>query len=217
MRLICREQFCRWVSFFEKVLQKKTKNDQERKKIMSLLSLFLVAVGLSMDAFAVAVCKGLSMRKIQWKYAVLTGVYFGGFQALMPFMGYLLGSQFQEAITSIDHWIAFVLLGIIGINMIRESREEECPSPSFDVKTMVVLALATSIDALAVGITFAFLQVNILAAVALIGCTTFCLSIVGVAVGNIFGSKYKSRAEIAGGVILILMGLQILLEHLGIL
>lgn len=184
---------------------------------MSLLSLFLIAVGLSMDAFAVSVCKGLSMRKIQWKYAVLTGAYFGGFQALMPFLGYLLGSQFQEAITSIDHWIAFVLLGIIGVNMIRESKEEECPSPSFDVKTMTVLAIATSIDALAVGVTFAFLKVQILPAVLFIGCTTFFLSIVGVAVGNVFGIRYKSRAEVAGGIILILMGLKILLEHLGIL
>lgn len=184
---------------------------------MGLGSLFFIAVGLSMDAFAVSVCKGLSMRKLQWRYAVLAGLYFGGFQAFMPFLGYLLGSQFQDAITSIDHWIAFVLLGVIGINMIRESREEECPSPSFDVKTMTVLAVATSIDALAVGITFAFLKVNILWAVAFIGCTTFLLSIAGVAVGNIFGSRYKSKAEIAGGIILILMGLKILLEHMGIL
>lgn len=184
---------------------------------MSFVSLFLIAVGLSMDAFAVSVCKGLSMGKIQWKYALYTGVYFGGFQAFMPFLGYLLGSQFKEAITSIDHWIAFVLLGIIGLNMIHESRDKECPSPSFDVKTMTLLAVATSIDALAVGITFAFLQVNIVPAVLFIGCTTFVLSIAGVAVGNVFGSKYKSRAEVAGGIILILMGLKILLEHLGVL
>lgn len=184
---------------------------------MSLLSLFFIAVGLSMDAFAVSVCKGLSMRKIQWNYALLTGAYFGGFQALMPLLGYFLGSQFKDAITSIDHWIAFVLLGIIGVNMIRESRDEECPSPSFDVKTMTLLAVATSIDALAVGITFAFLQVNIVPAVLFIGCTTFVLSIAGVAVGNVFGIKYKSRAEVAGGIILILMGCKILLEHLGVL
>ncbi|MGI6070305.1 MAG: manganese efflux pump MntP family protein [Blautia sp.] len=184
---------------------------------MSFISLFFIAVGLSMDAFAVSVCKGLSMRKIQWKYAILTGVYFGGYQAVMPLLGYFLGSQFKEAITSIDHWVAFVLLGIIGGNMIRESREEECPSPSFDVKTMTLLAVATSIDALAVGITFAFLQVSIVPAVLFIGGTTFVLSVAGVAVGNIFGIKYKTRAEVAGGIILILMGCKILLEHLGVL
>lgn len=181
---------------------------------MSILSLFFISVGLSMDAFAVSICKGLAMRKLQWKYAVLTGLYFGGFQALMPVIGYMLGNQFKDVITSIDHWIAFLLLGIIGIHMIWESKDEECPSPSFDVKTMLVLAVATSIDALAVGITFAFLQVNLLAAVVFIGVITFCLSVVGVSVGNIFGSKYKAGAEIAGGIILILMGGKILLEHL---
>lgn len=183
---------------------------------MSLLELFIIAVGLSMDAFAVSVCKGLSMPKMNWKNATIIGLYFGGFQAGMPAIGYLLGSQFKDAITSIDHWIAFVLLGIIGFNMIRESmdKEEETCDPSLDVKTMLMLAVATSIDALAVGVTFAFLQVQIVAAVCFIGITTFSLSMVGVKVGNVFGSRYKSKAELAGGVILILMGIKILVEHL---
>ena len=186
---------------------------------MSLLELFLLAVGLSMDAFAVSVCKGLSVRRGSMKQALTVGIWFGGFQALMPFLGYLLGITFSSLITSIDHWIAFVLLGIIGSSMIKESREdeEEELSASFDMKTMLALAVATSIDALAVGVTFAFLHVNIVWAVTFIGCTTFVLSAVGVKVGNIFGMKYKSRAELAGGVILILMGVKILLEHLGFL
>ena len=183
---------------------------------MGLLELFILAVGLSMDAFAVSVCKGLSVTKMEPKHALLCGAYFGGFQALMPALGYLLGSQFES---QIDHWIAFVLLGIIGSSMIKESREdeEEEVSASFDVKTMLALAVATSIDALAVGVTFAFLHVNIVWAVTFIGCTTFVLSAIGVKVGNVFGMKYKSRAELAGGVILILMGIKILLEHLGFL
>ena len=186
---------------------------------MGLLELFLIAVGLSMDAFAVSVCKGLSVRTLKAKHAVICGLYFGGFQLLMPLIGFALGVRFQSLITSIDHWIAFVLLGIIGSSMIKESREdeEEEVSASFDVKTMLALAVATSIDALAVGVTFAFLHVNIVWAVTFIGCTTFVLSAVGVKVGNIFGMKYKSRAELAGGVILILMGVKILLEHLGFL
>ena len=186
---------------------------------MSLLELFIIAVGLSMDAFAVSICKGLSVPKMKLGHAVTCGIYFGGFQALMPAVGYLLGSQFESMITRIDHWIAFVLLGIIGSSMIKESREdeEEEVSASFDMKTMLALAVATSIDALAVGVTFAFLHVNIVWAVTFIGCTTFVLSAVGVKVGNIFGMKYKSRAELAGGVILILMGVKILLEHLGFL
>ena len=169
---------------------------------MGLLELFILAVGLSMDAFAVSVCKGLSVTKMEPKHALLCGAYFGGFQALMPALGYLLGSQFESMITQIDHWIAFVLLGIIGSSMIKESREdeEEEVSASFDVKTMLALAVATSIDALAVGVTFAFV-----------------LSAIGVKAGNVFGMKYKSRAELAGGVILILMGIKILLEHLGFL
>lgn len=185
---------------------------------MSLLSLFILAVGLSMDAFAVSVCKGLSMKKLSIKKITIVGLWFGGFQGLMPLIGYLLGSQFEQYITTIDHWIAFVLLAIIGISMIREalSKEEEDVNDALDVKTMFLLAVATSIDALAVGITFAFLQVDIIPAVCFIGIVTFVLSAVGVKVGNVFGTKYKARAEIAGGIILILLGVKILLEHLGI-
>lgn len=186
---------------------------------MDLLTLFTLAVGLSMDAFAVAVCKGLAMRKLTIKNAMIVGTWFGGFQALMPAIGYVLGVQFKDKITAIDHWIAFVLLGLIGLNMIKEalSKEEEEANDSLAVKEMFVLAVATSIDALAIGITFAFLSVNIGAAVSFIGVITFFLSTVGVKVGNVFGTKYKSKAELAGGVILILLGLKILLEHTGIL
>ena len=186
---------------------------------MGLAELVLLAVGLSMDAFAVSICKGLGMKKINLKVAVVLGLFFGGFQAGMPVIGWALSSQFMGIIGPIDHWIAFVLLGIIGSSMIKESREdeEEEVSASFDVKTMLALAVATSIDALAVGVTFAFLHVNIVWAVTFIGCTTFVLSAIGVKVGNVFGMKYKSRAELAGGVILILMGIKILLEHLGFL
>ncbi len=186
---------------------------------MSLFSLFVLAVGLSMDAFAVSVCKGLAMNKITLKKAAIVGLWFGSFQALMPFIGYLLGSQFEQYITAIDHWIAFVLLGIIGISMIKEalSKDEEEADDSLAVKTMSLLAVATSIDALAVGITFAFLQVDIVPAVSFIGVTTFVLSAMGVKVGNIFGTNYKSKAELAGGIILMVIGTKILLEHLGIL
>lgn len=186
---------------------------------MTLLNLFLIAVGLSMDAFAVSVCKGLAMEKAPLKKAALAGIWFGSFQALMPLIGYLLGSRFEKYITRIDHWIAFILLALIGGNMIKEafSKKEEETSSTMYFKEMFLLAVATSIDALAVGITFAFLRVNILHAVGLIGITTFTLSIVGVKVGNLFGSRYKSRAELTGGVLLILMGIKILLEHLGIL
>lgn len=186
---------------------------------MSLLTLFVTAVGLSMDAFAVAICKGLAMKKLSWKNTLIIGLWFGGFQALMPTVGYLLGTRFEHYVTSIDHWIAFVLLALIGANMIREalSKEEENASDAVDVKTMFLLAVATSIDALAVGVTYAFLQVRIVPAVSFIGLTTFVLSIVGVKIGNVFGLRYKAKAEIAGGVILLLMGTKILLEHLGIL
>ena len=186
---------------------------------MGIVELFLIAVGLSMDAFAVAVCKGLAMKKCTWTKAGIVGLYFGVFQAGMPLIGYVLGVQFKDFITSIDHWIAFILLGIIGFNMVRESREEECETTSeaLDVKTMIGLAVATSIDALAVGVTFAFLQVKIVPAVSFIGVTTFIISVAGVKIGNIFGAKYKSKAELAGGIILILMGVKILLEHLGFL
>ena len=183
---------------------------------MSLLTLFITAVGLSMDAFAVSVCKGLAMKKLSVKKAVLIGLWFGGFQALMPAIGYLLGTRFEKYVTSIDHWIAFVLLAFIGINMIKEalSGDEDEANDSVDLKTMFLLAVATSIDALAVGVTYAFLQVRIIPAVAFIGVTTFVLSVAGVKIGNVFGLRYKSKAEIFGGIILILMGAKILAEHL---
>ena len=186
---------------------------------MSLIELFLIAVGLSMDAFAVSICKGLYVRKAEPRHSLIVGAYFGGFQALMPAIGYVLGRQFESLITSVDHWIAFVLLGIIGGNMIREALkgEQEELDDSFTFRTMLPLAIATSIDALAMGVTFAFLQVQIVPAVLFIGVTTFVLSAVGLKVGNVFGAKYKSRAELFGGVVLVLMGIKILLEHLGIL
>ena len=187
---------------------------------MSLAELFVIALGLSMDAFAVAICKGLSMQRMSWKNAALAGLYFGGFQAGMPLIGYFLGTSFRDAITSIDHWIAFVLLGLIGANMVKEAlakEEEEEKKDSFDVKTMVPLAVATSIDALAIGVTFAFLNVDIVPAVSFIGVTTFVFGIAGVKIGNVFGLRFKAKAELAGGIILILMGCKILLEHLGIL
>ena len=183
------------------------------------IELFLMGVGLSMDAFAVSVCKGLAMPKCTFKKAAIVGLWFGGFQALMPAIGYILGAQFQEAIASIDHWIAFVLLALIGGNMIHEAldNDEEEADASLDVKTMFLLAVATSIDALAIGITFAFLKVNIIPAVCFIGIVTFIISFAGVKIGNVFGARYKNKAEIVGGVILILLGLKILLEHLGFL
>ena len=185
---------------------------------MSLIELFLLAAGLSMDAFAVSVCKGLSMQKMRAKHALVIGLYFGGFQALMPWIGYMLGIRFQGAIKAYDHWIAFILLSIIGINMIREafSGDEESSNDLLDCKTMFPLAVATSIDALAVGITFAFLNVHIIPAVSFIGVITFIIAAAGVKIGNIFGTRYKSKAELAGGIILILLGVKILLEHLGI-
>ena len=187
---------------------------------MTFFELFLIGIGLSMDAFAVSICKGLSMQKIDKKYTLCIGLFFGGFQALMPLTGYLLGSQFSGYIERFDHWIAFVLLALIGFHMIKESRaeeEEEKPYAGVNFKELLILAVATSIDALAVGVTFAFLQVNIVSAITIIGCTTFVISIAGVYVGNVFGSRYKSRAEFTVGVILILIGLKILLEHLGVI
>lgn len=185
---------------------------------MTDLELLIIAVGLSMDAFAVAVCKGLSQRQHSMKNALITGVYFGGFQALMPLIGYLLGTTFADYITVVDHWIAFALLSIIGINMIRESRScDVIRDNSFGFKRMAVLSLATSIDALAIGITFAFLKVDILPAVLSIGVITFVISFLGVKLGSVFGAKFKTKAEITGGVILILMGIKILLEHLGVI
>ncbi len=186
---------------------------------MSLLELILLSIGLAMDAFAVSICKGLALRNARWKHAAVVGLWFGGFQALMPLIGYLLGSRFAEAITAFDHWIAFGLLLLIGAGMIRESfsKEEEKTGDSLAFRTMLLLAVATSIDALAVGVTFAFLSVRIIPAICMIGCITFVLSALGVRLGAVFGMKYKSRAEIAGGIILILIGIKILLEHLGVL
>lgn len=182
---------------------------------MSFIELFIIGIGLSMDAFAVAICKGLSTKKMSVTTPVAVGMYFGVFQALMPLIGYFLGANFKSYIVSFDHWIAFVLLFIIGTNMIKEAGEDNREADSsLSFKTMLPLAVATSIDALAVGVTFAFLSVKIIPAVTIIGATTFILSALGVKIGNIFGSKYKSKAELLGGIILILMGTKILIEHL---
>ena len=185
---------------------------------MTLAELFILASGLSMDAFAVSICKGLSLGKIKPKHMCIAGLWFGGFQALMPLIGYLLGSFFADMITKYAHWIAFALLLILGANMIKEALgEEEKVDASMDVKNMFLLAVATSIDALAVGVTFAFLQVSIIPAVSFIGVVTFVCSAVGVKIGSIFGDKYQSKSEICGGVILILIGIKVLLDGLGIL
>lgn len=185
---------------------------------MSILELFILAVGLSMDAFAVSVCKGLSLGKIKPKHMCIAGAWFGGFQALMPLIGYFLGSFFAEMIEKYDHWVAFVLLAIIGGNMIKESFDkDEKVDSSMDVKSMLLLAIATSIDALAVGVTFAFLQVQFVPAVSFIGVITFIFSAVGVKIGSLFGTKYKSKAELFGGIVLVLIGIKILLEGIGVL
>lgn len=189
---------------------------------MSLLELFLIAVGLSMDAFAVAVCKGLSTGHVKVRHMAITGLWFGFFQALMPLIGYLLGVNFSSLIQSVDHWIAFVLLVLIGANMIREAvkgddDEDDGKGGLYSARVMLPLAVATSIDALAVGVSFAFLSVDIVPAVSFIGICTFILSAIGVKIGAVFGTRFKSKAEIAGGIILILIGLKILLEHLGII
>ena len=186
---------------------------------MGLWELFIIAVGLSMDAFAVAICKGLSAPRITLGHGLVAGLWFGGFQAAMPLAGWLLGSRFQAVISGFDHWIAFVLLAMIGINMIRESRQtdDDGVDASFSWRSMLPMALATSIDALAVGVTFAFLQVdNIFLAVGFIGATTFVLSCAGVLLGSAVGGAFRTRAELVGGVILVLMGTKILLEHLGV-
>lgn len=193
--------------------------------LMSLFDIVLLAISLSMDAFAVSLCKGLAMKKLKLSHCLIVGAWFGAFQALMPFLGYLLGTTFADKITSIDHWIAFVLLLIIGANMIKEALSKkddgEDVNASLGIKTMFVMAVATSIDALAVGVSFAFTEFEtetfVYAAFLLIGVITFTLSAVGVKIGNIFGTKYKSKAELAGGIILILLGLKILLEGLGII
>lgn len=185
---------------------------------MGIGELLLLAVGLSMDAFAVSICKGLAMRGRSWRASIACGLWFGGFQALMPMIGYFLGSLFAETIASVDHWVAFGLLVIIGVNMLREamSGEEEAQSADLSVGTMLLLAVATSIDALAVGISLAMAgDVNIFTAVTLIGCCTCLLSACGVQVGSAFGSRFERKAQITGGVILIILGVRILLEHLG--
>lgn len=191
---------------------------------MNLIELLLVSIGLAMDAFAVAICKGLSVKKLALKHPVVIGLYFGIFQAAMPLIGYMLGKQFSDKITSIDHWVAFILLGIIGTNMILEARKKDvevcCAEASDNVlgfKSMFMLAIATSIDALAVGVTLAFLKVNIFSAISIIGVITFIISIAGVCIGHAFGCKLKAKAELAGGLILILLGAKILIEHLGLL
>lgn len=186
---------------------------------MGVIELFILAVGLSMDAFAVSVCKGLSLGKIKIKHMCIAGLWFGGFQALMPLIGYLLGSNFSELVAKYDHWIAFVLLALIGGNMIKEAlgKEEDSMDNSMGFKAMLLLAIATSIDALAVGVTFAFLDVPIVPAISFIGVVTFVLSAIGVKAGSLFGYKYKSKAELCGGIILILLGIKILLEGIGIL
>ena len=182
---------------------------------MHLSELIIIAIGVSMDAFAVSICKGLSVRSLQPKHACLTALWFGGFQALMPLIGYFLGVSFADFVSSVDHWIAFVLLGIIGGNMIKESfSKDECDySPDFSFRTMLSLAVATSIDALAIGVSFAFLRVNIWTSVLIIGLTTGAFSALGVCIGKFFGCRYKSKAEFTGGFILVAMGLKILLEH----
>jgi len=189
---------------------------------MGFGELLLLAVGLSMDAFAVSVCKGLSVRRAGIREGVACGLWFGGFQALMPLAGFYLGTLFAGVIEAFDHWVAFGLLAVIGINMLKEAFEKECEccdkNADFSVKTMFVMAIATSIDALAVGISLAMAgNVNIVLAVILIGATTFALSALGVRIGNLFGSRFEKKAQVAGGVILILLGVKILLEHLGVL
>lgn len=189
---------------------------------MNLFELFIIALGVSMDAFAAAICKGLSLKRVSVKHASIVGLYFGLFQAGMPVLGYFLGAQFSQQITAYDHWFAFILLGAIGFNMVKESRNNSChisdgEDRKLSFKNMIILAIATSIDALAVGITFAFLNINILPAVIFIGMITFTTSFIGTKIGNIFGVRCKSKAELVGGIILIAMGTKILLEHLEII
>ena len=186
---------------------------------MGALEILLIGIGLAMDAFAVSICKGLSMKSMSWKKAIIVGLYFGVFQALMPVIGFFLGATFEGVVTQVDHWIAFGLLTFIGINMLKEAlgKDEENHDDSVDFKTMSMLAIATSIDALAVGITFAFLKVNMILASSMIGIVTFAICVIGVKIGNKFGDKYERKAETVGGLILILMGIKILLEHLGII
>ena len=190
-----------------------------KKDNMGAIEILLISIGLAMDAFAVSVCKGLAMKKMSWKKAIIIGLYFGIFQAVMPVIGYFLGTTFEKFITYVDHWVAFILLVGIGINMVKEAfnKESENRNDNVDVKTMLVLSIATSIDALAIGITFACLKIHIVMPVITIGLITFIISVIGVKIGNQFGDKYGKKAEIMGGVILILLGIKILLEHLGII
>ena len=183
---------------------------------MGIAEIMIIAVGVSMDAFAVSICKGLSVQKMRPRYPLTVAIWFGGFQALMPVLGYFLGVSFADFVENVDHWIAFILLGIIGGNMIKESFSDKCDasSPDFSFKTMSAMAVATSIDALAIGVSFAFLRINIWEAVVMIGLTTAAFSAAGLMIGNVFGSRYKSKAEFTGGFILVAMGLKILLEHL---
>ena len=186
---------------------------------MGCLEIILISIGLAMDAFAVSVCKGVQIKKLDYNKMIIVGLYFGSFQAIMPTIGYLLGTTFDDLVTQIDHWIAFVLLSFIGLKMIKETlkKDESNINEKLDLKTMLVLAIATSIDALAVGITFAFLNVNLILSITIIGTITFLISIIGVKIGNKFGNKYEKKAEFVGGLILILLGLKILLEHLKII
>lgn len=186
---------------------------------MEIYEILLIGIGLAMDAFAVSICKGLSMKKMNWKNVVIIALYFGVFQALMPLIGYFLGMTFESIVTTFDHWVAFALLTLIGGGMIKESfdDEDDKKNDKVDFKTMVVLAIATSIDALAIGITFAFFDVNIVLAVSIIGIITFIISVLGVKIGNRFGDKYQNKAQLMGGIILVLLGFKILLEHLGII
>lgn len=185
---------------------------------MSLFEIIIIALGLAMDAFAVSICKGLSMKKLNYKKIIIIALYFGLFQTFMPVIGFFLGSKFSLIVEKVDHWIVFILLSIIGGNMIKEStdNEEEKRNDLVDIKTMILLAIATSIDALAVGVTFAFLKVNLLVSITIIGIITFILSILGVIIGNKFGDKFQNKAELFGGIILIIIGLKILLQHLRI-
>ena len=183
---------------------------------MSISEIILISIGLAMDAFAVAVCKGLSMAKMNWKKAIIVGLYFGIFQAVLPLLGYCLGSRFESLIIQIDHWVAFILLSFIGVNMINEAfdKKAENHNDKVNFKTMFGLAIATSIDALAIGITFVFIRAKVIFAAAIIGFIAFAFSIIGVKLGNRFGDKYEKKAQIIGGLILILMGVKILLEHI---
>lgn len=207
------------MSFFSCELGKGKHWVRKARHDMSFITLLLLATGVSMDAFAVAICKGLAIQKLDWKKAAVVGLWFGGFQALMPTIGYVLGIQFADKITAIDHWIAFALLVFLGVKMIKGALGPETDEENDDIspRAMFILAIATSIDALAIGITLAFLDVNILAAVSFIGITTFLFSVVGVKIGHAFGTRYKSKAEILGGIVLIVLGVKILLEHLNIM